>query len=57
MLLFTVTQSEQDRSCILLIRLQRRNGDWLWIHCVLQVHLSPSNRIFSHLIYLTLKFN
>ena len=34
---FTVTQSEQDRSCILLIRLQRRNGSWLWIHCVLQV--------------------
>lgn len=35
--LFTVTQSEQDRSCILLVRLQRRNGSWLWIHCVLQV--------------------
>ncbi|KAI9558609.1 hypothetical protein GHT06_015397 [Daphnia sinensis] len=32
-----ITQSEQDRSCILLVRLQRRNGTWLWIHCVLQV--------------------
>ncbi|XP_049806902.1 neuronal PAS domain-containing protein 4 [Schistocerca nitens] len=32
-----ITQSEQDRSCILLLRLQRRAGDWLWVHCVLQV--------------------
>ncbi|XP_026470600.1 neuronal PAS domain-containing protein 4-like [Ctenocephalides felis] len=32
-----ITQSEQDRSCILLLRMQRRTGDWLWVHCVLQV--------------------
>ncbi|KAG8223903.1 hypothetical protein J437_LFUL001983 [Ladona fulva] len=31
-----ITQSEQERSCILLVRLQRRTGDWLWVHCVLQ---------------------
>ncbi|XP_073982530.1 neuronal PAS domain protein dysfusion isoform X2 [Rhodnius prolixus] len=38
-----ITQSEQDRSCILLIRIQRRNGDWLWIHCVLQVKDNMEN--------------
>ncbi|KAL1131679.1 hypothetical protein AAG570_011292, partial [Ranatra chinensis] len=38
-----VTQSEQDRSCILLIRVQRRSGDWLWIHCVLQVKENMEN--------------
>lgn len=40
---FTVTQSEQDRSCILLLRLQRRSGDWLWVHCVLQVKDNMEN--------------
>ena len=39
----TVTQSEQDRSCILLLRLQRRPGDWLWVHCVLQVKDNMEN--------------
>jgi len=32
-----ITQSESDRACILLLRLQRRNGSWLWVHTVLQV--------------------
>ena len=27
----SVTQSESDRACILLLRLQRRNGSWLWV--------------------------
>ncbi|KAF6211907.1 hypothetical protein GE061_012424 [Apolygus lucorum] len=38
-----ITQSEQDRSCILLIRIQRRGGDWLWVHCVLQVKENMEN--------------
>lgn len=38
-----VTQSEQDRSCILLVRLQKRTGDWLWVHCVLQVKENMEN--------------
>ncbi|KAG8288218.1 Neuronal PAS [Homalodisca vitripennis] len=38
-----VTQSEQDRSCILLLRIQRRTGDWLWVHCVLQVKDNMEN--------------
>ncbi|CAK1545655.1 unnamed protein product [Leptosia nina] len=32
-----ITQSEQDKCCILLVRLQQRSGDFLWIHMVLQV--------------------
>ncbi|XP_037944147.1 neuronal PAS domain-containing protein 4-like [Teleopsis dalmanni] len=32
-----ITQSEQDRSCILLVRMQRRHGDFIWVHVVLQV--------------------
>ena len=32
-----VTQSENDRSCILLLRLQKQDGGWVWVHCVLQV--------------------
>ncbi|XP_037828879.1 uncharacterized protein LOC119616538 [Lucilia sericata] len=32
-----ITQSEQDRSCILLVRMQRRQGDFIWVHVVLQV--------------------
>uniref|UniRef100_A0A182QVV3 PAS domain-containing protein n=1 Tax=Anopheles farauti TaxID=69004 RepID=A0A182QVV3_9DIPT len=32
-----ITQSEQDRSCILLVRMQRRQSDFLWVHVVLQV--------------------
>lgn len=38
-----ITQSEQERSCILLLRLQRRQGDWLWVHCVLQVKDNMDN--------------
>lgn len=32
-----VTQSEQDRSCILLVRMQSQNGEFIWVHAVLQV--------------------
>ena len=32
-----VTQSENDRSCILLLRLQKQDGSWMWVHTVLQV--------------------
>ncbi|CAL4248112.1 unnamed protein product, partial [Meganyctiphanes norvegica] len=32
-----ITASEQDRSCILLLRLQVAGGTWRWVHCVLQV--------------------
>ncbi|XP_044741740.1 neuronal PAS domain-containing protein 4 [Chrysoperla carnea] len=38
-----ITQSDQDRACILLVRLQRRMGDWIWVHCVLQVKDSIEN--------------
>lgn len=38
-----ITQSDQDRACILLVRLQRRMGDWIWVHCVLQVKDSVEN--------------
>ncbi|XP_048517378.1 neuronal PAS domain-containing protein 4 [Dendroctonus ponderosae] len=38
-----ITQSEQERSCILLAQIQRRSGDWLWMHCVLQVKESSEN--------------
>ena len=34
---FAVTQSENDRSCILLLRLQKQDGSWMWVHTVLQV--------------------
>jgi hypothetical protein len=40
---FLVTQSDQDRSCIILIRLQKREGGWLWVHCVLQVKDTMEN--------------
>ncbi|CAH2054639.1 unnamed protein product, partial [Iphiclides podalirius] len=32
-----ITQSEQERSCIALLRLQRRCGQFLWVHTVLQL--------------------
>ncbi|XP_076305812.1 uncharacterized protein LOC143222752 isoform X3 [Tachypleus tridentatus] len=32
-----ITQSEQERSCIMLLRLQTTTGSWLWVHAVLQV--------------------
>lgn len=38
-----ITQSEQERSCILLAQFQRRSGDWIWMHCVLQVKESSEN--------------
>ncbi|KAH8404259.1 hypothetical protein KR215_002692, partial [Drosophila sulfurigaster] len=38
-----ITQSEQDRSCILLVRMQRSSGDYTWVHVVLQVRDSPDS--------------
>ncbi|KAK4872112.1 hypothetical protein RN001_016236 [Aquatica leii] len=38
-----ITQSEQERSCILLAQFQRRSGEWLWMHCVLQVKESSES--------------
>ena len=35
--LSAVTQSEQDRSGILLVRMQKKGGDLVGVHCVLQV--------------------
>ncbi|XP_054715844.1 PAS domain-containing protein cky-1-like [Uloborus diversus] len=32
-----ITQSEQERSCIILLRLQDSSGRWLWVHVVLQI--------------------
>ncbi|XP_042894729.1 PAS domain-containing protein cky-1 isoform X2 [Parasteatoda tepidariorum] len=32
-----ITQSEQERSCIILLRLQNSSGRWLWVHVVLQI--------------------
>ncbi|GFT62903.1 neuronal PAS domain-containing protein 4A [Nephila pilipes] len=32
-----ITQSEQERSCIILLRLQNSTGCWLWVHVVLQI--------------------
>uniref|UniRef100_A0A6A7G6S6 Neuronal PAS domain-containing protein 4-like n=2 Tax=Hirondellea gigas TaxID=1518452 RepID=A0A6A7G6S6_9CRUS len=32
-----ITSSDQERSCILLLRLQAAGGSWRWVHCVLQV--------------------
>lgn len=32
-----ITQADQDRACILLLRLQSHSGYWLWVHVVLQV--------------------
>ena len=34
---FSVTQSENERSCILLIQMQRQDGLWIWCHLVIQV--------------------
>ncbi len=34
---FAVTQSESERSCILLLRLQTHDGSWIWCHTVIQV--------------------
>ena len=33
----SVTSSDQERSCILLLRLQAAGGAWRWVHCVLQL--------------------
>lgn len=32
-----ITQSEQERSCILLLRLETQSHNWVWVHVVLQV--------------------
>lgn len=36
-LIVSVTQSEQDKCCILLVKLQQQSGQFLWVHVVLQV--------------------
>ncbi|KAI2805833.1 hypothetical protein BLOT_004838, partial [Blomia tropicalis] len=38
-----ITQSEQERSCILLLRLQTSSLDWIWVHVVLQVKDNNEN--------------
>ncbi|XP_034661995.1 uncharacterized protein LOC117897334 [Drosophila subobscura] len=38
-----ITQSEQDRSCILLLRMQRSSAEYTWVHVVLQVRDSPDS--------------
>ncbi|XP_037036312.1 neuronal PAS domain-containing protein 4A isoform X2 [Bradysia coprophila] len=38
-----ITQSEQDRSCILLVQLQRSDGQFIWVHVVLQVRDSQDS--------------
>ncbi|XP_066248650.1 PAS domain-containing protein cky-1 isoform X1 [Euwallacea similis] len=38
-----ITQSEQERSCILLAQIQRHSGEWIWMHCVLQVRESSES--------------
>ena len=43
MLYVSVTQSEQDRSCILLVQMQRRECDFIWVHVVLQVRDSQDS--------------
>jgi len=43
LLTFSVIQSEQDRSCILLVRMQRSSGEYTWVHVVLQVRDSPDS--------------
>ena len=40
---FTVIQSEQERSCILLLRLQTNSMQWIWVHVVLQVKDNNEN--------------
>ncbi|XP_041982867.1 neuronal PAS domain-containing protein 4-like [Aricia agestis] len=32
-----ITQLDQDKCCILLVKLQQRSGQFLWVHLVLQV--------------------
>lgn len=41
-----ITQSEQERSCILLVRMQTRSQQWIWVHIVLQV--KESNDTSQH---------
>ncbi|XP_076314381.1 uncharacterized protein LOC143226823 [Tachypleus tridentatus] len=38
-----ITQSEQERSCIVLLRLQTTMGNWIWVHAVLQVKESSES--------------
>ncbi|UXI16539.1 Lysosome-associated membrane glycoprotein 5 [Sarcoptes scabiei] len=39
----SIIQSEQERSCILLLRLQTRSMQWIWVHVVLQVKDNNEN--------------
>ncbi|XP_070500322.1 single-minded homolog 2 isoform X2 [Chironomus tepperi] len=45
-----ITQSEQDRSCIVLTRLQNKTGDFIWIHLVLQVRDSQDSNQHSVIV-------
>ncbi|KAG5682281.1 hypothetical protein PVAND_011644 [Polypedilum vanderplanki] len=45
-----ITQSEQDRSCIVLTRLQQKTGDFIWIHLVLQVRDSQDSNQHSVIV-------
>lgn len=45
-----VTQSEQDRSCIVLTRLHKKTGDFIWIHLVLQVRDSQDSNQHSVIV-------
>ncbi|KAG1660101.1 Neuronal PAS domain-containing protein 4-like [Nymphon striatum] len=38
-----ITTSEQERSCIMLLRLQKRDRKWIWVHVVLQVKEGSDN--------------
>ena len=44
MIAFTVTGAESDKSSILLLRLQKEDGGFLWTHSVLQVSIGISCR-------------
>ncbi len=43
--IFSVTQSENERSCILLVQLQRRDGSTIWCHLVMQVKKKKDSNI------------
>ncbi|CAM1308858.1 NPAS4 (predicted) [Pycnogonum litorale] len=38
-----ITTSEQERSCIMLLRIQKSDGKWIWVHVVLQVKEGTDN--------------
>ena len=44
---FPVTGAESDKSSILLLRLQKEDGGFIWTHSVLQVILHHENPYYS----------